>query len=180
MFTIQRSGPPYSPPQMVPDQEQDSARSRSDPSDQQISSCRIGTLWVLQVWSEAQASLAAQSARLCVPAHRGAARVRGDHGRRVGNPHPDLARKVPDRTAGAPADRRRDEVGGRHGLPTGQPGGRCPRAGPRAAADRRPAHAGAAPRRGGGRPRDRANLPGDRQNGDRRALRCRRIDRRSG
>ena len=111
---------------------------------------------------QVRAGLAAQSARLCVPAHRGAARVRGDHGRRIGHPHPDLAREVPDRTAGAPADQCRDEVGDRHGLPAGQPGGRRPRAGPRAAAGRRPAHAGAAPRRGGRRPRDRANLPGPR------------------
>ena len=32
---------------------------------------------------QARAGLAAQSARLCVPAHRGDARVRGDHGRRA-------------------------------------------------------------------------------------------------
>ena len=63
---------------------------------------------------QARAGLAAQSARLCVPAHRGAARVRGDHGRRVGHPHPDLARQARDRTAGAAADRCRDEVGGRY------------------------------------------------------------------
>ena len=31
------------------------------------------------VWSEVRAGLAAQSARLCVPAHRGAAGVRRDH-----------------------------------------------------------------------------------------------------
>ena len=93
---------------------------------------------------QVRAGLAAQSARLCVPAHRGAARVRGDHGRRLGHSHPDLAREVPDHTAGAPANQCRDEMGDRHGLPAGQPGGRRPRAGARAAADRRPAHAGAA------------------------------------
>ena len=76
--------------------------------------------------AEARAGLAAQSARLCVPAHRGDARVRGDHGRRAGHPHPDLARQARDRTAGAAADRCRDEVGRRHGLPTGQPGGAMP------------------------------------------------------
>ena len=108
---------------------------------------------------QARAGLAAQSARLCVPAHRGGVRVRGDHRRRIGNPHTDLARQARDRAAGAPADRCRDEVGGRDGPPAGQPGGRRPRAGPRAAAGRRPAHAGAAPRLGGGRPRDRASLP---------------------
>ena len=34
----------------------------------------------LQGWSEVQASLAAQSARLCAPAHRGDARVSGNGG----------------------------------------------------------------------------------------------------
>ena len=102
---------------------------------------------------------AAQSARLCVPAYRGAACVRGDDGRRLGNPHPDLARQARDCTAGAAADRCRDEVGGRDGLPAGQPGGRRPRAGPRAAAGRRPAHAGATPRLGGGRPRGPCEPP---------------------
>ena len=93
------------------------------------------------------------------PRYRGAACVRGDDGRRIGNPHPDLARQARDCTAGAAADRGRDEVGGRDGPPAGQPGGRRPRPGPRAAAGRRPTHAGAALRRGGGRPRDGASLP---------------------
>ena len=69
---------------MTPDQERDSARSRSDPSDQRILSCRIGTLLGSSVWSVVRAGLAAPSARLCVPARRGAAGVRGDHGRRAG------------------------------------------------------------------------------------------------
>ena len=69
---------------MAPDQERDSARSRSDPSHQRLLSCRIGTLLRSTVWSEVRAGLAAPSARLCVPAHRGAAGVRGDHGRRAG------------------------------------------------------------------------------------------------
>ena len=67
---------------------------------------------------QARAGLAAQSARLCVSAHRGAARVRGDHGRRLGHPHPDLARQARDRTARAAANRCRDEVGGRDGFAT--------------------------------------------------------------
>ena len=119
-----------------------------------------GTLLGSSVWSEVRAGLAAQSARLCVPAHRGGAHVRGDHGRRAGGPDPDLARRAGDRAAGTATDRRRDEVGGRDRLPAGQPGGRRLRAGARTAADRRPAHAGAASRCGGGRPRDRASLPG--------------------
>ena len=52
--------------------------------------------------------------------HPGATSIRGDHGRLFGNPHPDLAREAPDRTAGAPADRCRHEVGGGDGLPDGE------------------------------------------------------------
>ena len=57
-------------------------------------SCRIGTLLGSSVWSEVRPGLAAQSARLYVPAHRGGARVRGDHGRRIGDPHSDLGRQA--------------------------------------------------------------------------------------
>ena len=47
-------------------------------------------------WRHARvrAGLAAQSARLCVPAYRGDARVRRDHGRRADDPDPDLARQA--------------------------------------------------------------------------------------
>ena len=59
----------------------------------------------------------------CVPAHRGDARVRGDHGRRLGHPHSDLARQARDRTASAAAGRGRDEVGGRNGYRPDNPAG---------------------------------------------------------
>ena len=100
--------PTWSPYYCARYKEQDFARSRSDPSDQRTLSCRIGTLLGSLVWREVRADLAAPSARLCVPAHRGGTRVRGDHGRRAGGPDPDLARQVPDRTTGAPAGRCRD------------------------------------------------------------------------
>ena len=123
-------------------------------------SCRIGTLLGSSVWSEVRAGLAAQSARLRLPAHRSAARVRGDDGRGLGNPHPDLARQARDRTAGRGADRCRDEVGGRDGPP--DPSGRRPgqALGRQQAVVQHMRGRGAAPRRGGGRPRDGVSLPG--------------------
>ena len=41
MFTVWRYGPPHNPHILAPDQEQDSARFRSAPSDQRTLSCRI-------------------------------------------------------------------------------------------------------------------------------------------
>ena len=76
------------------------------------------------------AGLAAQSARLRVPAHWRGAGLRGHHRRCVGDPHPHLAHEARNRPARAATDRHRDEMGGRDGLPAGQPGGRCPGAGP--------------------------------------------------
>ena len=53
---------PHMVPNIIaPDQEQDSARSRSDPSDQRTLSCRIGTLLGSSVWSKGRADLTAQS-----------------------------------------------------------------------------------------------------------------------
>ena len=40
---------------------------------------------------QTRARMAAQPARVCVSAYRGAVCVHGDHGRRAGNPHPHLA-----------------------------------------------------------------------------------------
>ena len=120
MFTIRRTGPPHSPHIMAPDQEQDSARSRAALSDQRTLSCRIGTLLGSSMWSEVRAGLAAQSACLCVPAHRAAAGVRRDHAdvlailTPIWHDKPETARRV------TVTDPRRDEVGGRDGLPAGQ------------------------------------------------------------
>ena len=90
MFSLREHGPPHGPHIIAPDQEQESARSRLDPSDQRTLSCRIGTRLGSSVWSEVRVGLGAQSACLWVPAHRGAAgrarscRVRaGRRGRRT-------------------------------------------------------------------------------------------------
>ena len=48
----------------------------------------------------------------------GDARVRRDHGRRAGDPDPDLARQAGDRAASTATDWRRDEVGGGEGSTT--------------------------------------------------------------
>ena len=93
MSTARRHGPPHGPHIMALDQEQDSARSRSAPSDQRTLSCRIGKLLGSSVWSEVRAGLAAQSARLCVPAHRPCPRR---HGRRAGGPDPYIWHDKPE------------------------------------------------------------------------------------
>ena len=69
------SFPPYILHIMAPDQRQDSARSRSDPSDQRTLSCRVGTLLGSSVWSEVRAGPRAAAGRR--PAHAGAAPRRG-------------------------------------------------------------------------------------------------------
>ena len=103
---------------MAPDQKQDSARSRSDPSDQRILSCRIGTRLGSSVWNEVRSGLASQSCAPTVfPRIRAVpvSEVTTAAGLAVWTPvwHD----KAGDRTAGTTTDRHRDEVGGRAWLP---------------------------------------------------------------
>ena len=84
---MKRCGPPHGPHIMAPDQEQDSARSRSAPSDQRILSCRIDSaagarvrVWGLpqNLWVERRAGSPRQthSVPVCSPPSRRVAPLR--------------------------------------------------------------------------------------------------------